>query len=223
MVFTARGNAAGLGGAAALLLAPRGTVSFRRHENWTVPDTKIGTVPRQHRPKPSEVGHPDLDVGRPVALDTFDPKPAAGMNYCGPVGQTDPHQRGRNCDRELLPAGQAGRQVFLIRSMTHGINAHETAAYMVQTGRKPGERLSSRASAPSSRCSGQRRRLPRLIPPYVVLTELQGGSPRWDSCRRATNLPPAATRRRPASSSKASSPRASPTNSNAIAANCSID
>ena len=43
---------------------------------------------------------------------------------------------------ELLPllAKQADKY-SIIRSMTHGINAHETASYMVQTGRNPGERM----------------------------------------------------------------------------------
>jgi len=43
---------------------------------------------------------------------------------------------------ELLPllAKQADKY-SLIRSLTHGINAHETATYAVQTGRKAGERL----------------------------------------------------------------------------------
>ena len=100
---------------------------------------------------------------------------------------------------ELLPllAKQADKY-SIIRSMTHGNNGHETAAYMVQTGRKPGRAAGlSRASAPWSRCS--RATTPAtsgLIPPYIVLTAaagavLRGRLPR----RRATSpSPPAATR-----------------------------
>ena len=32
-------------------------------------------------------GDPDLALGRPVALDTFDPKPEAGYDYCGPLNK----------------------------------------------------------------------------------------------------------------------------------------
>jgi hypothetical protein len=73
--------------------------------------------------------------------DTFDPKPDAGNDYCGqfktPIAT--------NVDGiqicELLPllAKQADKY-SLIRSMTHGNNGHETAAYLVQTGRQPGGR-----------------------------------------------------------------------------------
>jgi hypothetical protein len=43
---------------------------------------------------------------------------------------------------ELLPllAKQADKY-SIIRSMTHGNNGHETASYIVQTGRQPGGRL----------------------------------------------------------------------------------
>ena len=60
--------------------------------------------------------------------------------------------------------------------MTHGINAHETAAYMVQTGRKPGERdrLSRRVGAVVSLFKGYDAGYKGLIPPYIVLTEPQG-------------------------------------------------
>ena len=41
----------------------------------------------------------------------------------------------------------------IIRSMTHGNNGHETASYMVQTARPPGDAMSIPASAPWFRCS----------------------------------------------------------------------
>ncbi len=80
--------------------------------------------------------------GGPSHLDTFDPKPAAGYDYCGPLSKPIHTNVDGIVIGELLPllAKQADKY-SIIRSMTHGINAHETAAYMVQTGRKPGERL----------------------------------------------------------------------------------
>ena len=80
--------------------------------------------------------------GGPSHLDTFDPKPEAGNDYCGQF--TKPIETSVSGIRicELLPllAKQADKY-SIIRSMTHGNNGHETAAYMVQTGRKSGGTL----------------------------------------------------------------------------------
>ena len=80
--------------------------------------------------------------GGPSHLDTFDPKPAAGNDYCGPLDNPIPTNVDGIRIGELLPllAKQADKY-SIIRSMTHGNDGHETAAYMVQTGRQPGERI----------------------------------------------------------------------------------
>jgi hypothetical protein len=114
--------------------------------------------------------------GGPSHLDTFDPKPGAGYDYCGPLAQpiatnVDGVQIG-----ELLPllAKQADKY-SLIRSLTHGINAHETATYAVQTGRKAGERLVyPGVGAVVSFFRGYRSGYRGLIPPYIALTQPQG-------------------------------------------------
>jgi hypothetical protein len=114
--------------------------------------------------------------GGPSHLDTFDPKPDAGYDYCGPLS----HPIATNVDGvqicELLPllAKQADKY-SIIRSMTHGINAHETASYTVQTGRLSGERLVYPCvGAVVSLFKGYDHGYKDLIPPYIVLTELQG-------------------------------------------------
>ena len=91
--------------------------------------------------------------GGPSHLDTFDPKPDAGRDYCGPFDKP----LATNVDgmriSELLPAlAKQADKYAIIRSMTHGNNGHETAAYIMQTGRQP-DRLSIRAWVPSCRCS----------------------------------------------------------------------
>jgi hypothetical protein len=114
--------------------------------------------------------------GGPSHLDTFDPKPAAGYDYCGPLDKAIPTSVDAVQIGELLPllAKQAD-QYSLIRSMTHGSNAHETAAYSVQTGRKPGDRLVHPGmGAIVSLMRGYGAGYASLVPPYVVLTELQG-------------------------------------------------
>ncbi len=109
-------------------------------------------------------------------LDTFDPKPQAGNDYCGPLGKSIPTNVDGIIIGELLPllAGQADKY-SLIRSMTHGINAHETASYIVQTGRKPGGgQVYPCVGAVVSLFKGYDAGYSGLIPPYIVLTEPQG-------------------------------------------------
>jgi hypothetical protein len=63
----------------------------------------------------------------------------------------------------------------LIRSMTHNNFGHETAAYMVQTGRMPGDgEAYPGVGAVVSLFKGQSDHYKSLIPPYIVLTDLQG-------------------------------------------------
>ena len=101
----------------------------------------------------------------------------------GPCAPRHVRSQARRRQRLLRPARQAHRRptstasrsasccrcwrkqadkYSIIRSMTHGINAHETASYMVQTGRTPGERArlsrrrrrrvaASRATTPATR------------------------------------------------------------------------
>jgi hypothetical protein len=106
--------------------------------------------------------------------DTWDPKPDSGRDYTGDFAATVP----TNVDGIQLGAlfpllAKQADKYSLIRSMTHGNNGHETAAYLMQTGHMPGERLAypsvgavfSLFKSPSYK---------GLIPPYVVLTRPQG-------------------------------------------------
>jgi hypothetical protein len=114
--------------------------------------------------------------GGPSHLDTFDPKPAAGNDYCGPLNKPISTNVDGIVIGELLPllAKQADKYA-IIRGMTHGINAHETASYMVQTGRNPGGReVYPAVGAVVSLLRGYDAGYRGLIPPYIVLTEPQG-------------------------------------------------
>ena len=109
-------------------------------------------------------------------LDTFDPKPDAGSDYSGPLNNPMATNVPGMRIGELLPllAKQADK-FSLIRSMTHGNNGHETAAYMVQTGRPSGGRdVFPSMGAVVSLFKGYEAGYKGLIPPYMVLTELQG-------------------------------------------------
>ncbi len=150
----------GLAGAAGLMLAPR----FGLPALAAAPPAKARAV---------------IQIwmwGGACHLDTFDPKPDAGEDYCGPfkspIATNVPGIR--IC--ELLPelAKQADKY-SIIRSLTHGVNSHETASYMVQTGRPAGGRdVYPCAGAVVSLFKGYEAGYKGLIPPYIVLTEPQG-------------------------------------------------
>ena len=114
--------------------------------------------------------------GGPSHLDTFDPKPGAGYDYCGPLNQPLQTNVEGMIISQLMPelAKQADK-FSLIRSMTHGSNGHETAAYMTQTGHAEGDRLVYPSmGAVVSLFKGYEGGYTGLVPPYIVLTQPQG-------------------------------------------------
>jgi len=115
-------------------------------------------------------------AGGPPHLDTFDPKPEAGNDYCGPLNKPIPTNVDGIRIGQLLPMmAQQADKYSIIRSMTHGNNGHETASYLTQTGRRPGDRLVYPcAGAVVSLFKGYDAGYKGLLPPYVVLTQTQG-------------------------------------------------
>jgi hypothetical protein len=114
--------------------------------------------------------------GGPCHLDTFDPKPGAGNDYCGPL--TAPIATNVDGLRigQLLPRlARHADKYSIVRSMTHGVNAHETASYLVQTGHQPGQGLVHPCvGAVVSVFKGYEHGYQGLVPPYIVLTTAQG-------------------------------------------------
>src|ERR1017187_7745975 len=114
--------------------------------------------------------------GGPAHLDTFDPKPEAGNDYSGPLNSPiETNVSGiRICELLPLLAKQADKY-SLIRAMTHGVNAHETASYTVQTGRlSGGHEVYPSVGAGVSLFKGYNAGYKGLIPPYIVLPQPQG-------------------------------------------------
>ena len=113
--------------------------------------------------------------GGPSHLDTFDPKPDAGNDYCGPFNTVvDTNVSGVKINAQLpLLANQADKY-SIIRSMTHGNTGHETAAYIVQTGRMTDRPVYPGVGAVVSLFKGYDNGYSALVPPYVVLTQPQG-------------------------------------------------
>jgi hypothetical protein len=113
--------------------------------------------------------------GGPCHLDTFDPKPNAGYDYCGPYNKAiDTNVNGIRINPKLERLAKLADKYSIIRSMSHGINAHETASYLTQTGREPGRLVYPCAGAVASLFKGYDHGYKGLVPPYIVLTRAQG-------------------------------------------------
>jgi hypothetical protein len=107
-------------------------------------------------------------------IDTWDPKPDTGNDYMGELSKVIPSNADGIQLNALFPelAKQADK-FSLIRSMTHRNNGHETAAYLMQTGHTPGERLAY-PSIGAVFALFKKPGYKGIIPPYIVLTQPQG-------------------------------------------------
>ena len=106
--------------------------------------------------------------------DTWDPKPEMGRDYMGEFGDViSTNVVGIQMGGLFPELAKQADKYSLIRSMTHGVNGHETAAYLMQTGHSAGERLAyPSVGAVFSLLKGPS--YEGMIPPYVVLTKPQG-------------------------------------------------
>ncbi|MEQ1749164.1 MAG: DUF1501 domain-containing protein [Prosthecobacter sp.] len=113
--------------------------------------------------------------GGPCHIDTFDPKPEAGREYSGALdAPIETNVSGIRIGQLLPQLAKNADKYSLIRSMTHGNNGHETASYLVQTGRASERDVFPGLGAVVSYFKGYDAGYKGLIPPYVVLTEPQG-------------------------------------------------
>ncbi len=145
-----------------------------------------GTVGLSYDPaallaKPKSVNSPAKSViqiwmwGGPTHLDTFDPKPDADYDYRGPYDKAiGTNVDGIRINPKLELLAKHADKYSIIRSMTHGINGHETASYMVQTGHEPGRQVYPSVGAVVSLFKGYGQGYKGLVPPYIVLTQPQG-------------------------------------------------
>jgi len=111
-------------------------------------------------------------LGGPTHLDTWDPKPEAGEDYCGPL--KNPIQTNvpgiRICELLPLVAKQADK-FSIIRSYNHQDFGHETGAYTVATGALPaGELVYPSMGAVVSLKKGYDAGYQGGLPPYITLT-----------------------------------------------------
>jgi hypothetical protein len=114
--------------------------------------------------------------GGPSHLDTFDPKPEAGSDYCGPFEDVvSTVADGMQLNAHLPLMAKQADKFSVIRSMTHGVNGHETASYLMQTGRSPGDgQVYPCIGSVVSKFKGYDNGYKGLLPPYIVLTQPHG-------------------------------------------------
>jgi hypothetical protein len=154
----------GLSGAAGLLLADRLAGG-------------LAAAAQAEKPAPKAKAKSVIQIflwGGMSHNDTWDPKPNSGQEYMGEFSQVIPTNVPGIQLGFLFPelAKQADK-FSIIRSMTHRNNGHETAAYLMQTGHAPGERLAY-PSVGAVFSLFKSKNYKGMIPPYVVLTQAQG-------------------------------------------------
>jgi uncharacterized protein DUF1501 len=106
--------------------------------------------------------------------DCWDPKPGTGYDYMGEFDKFIPTNVKEIQLSYLFPhlAKQADKY-SLIRSMTHGVFGHETAAYLMQTGHKPGGRLAY-PSVGAICTFFKKEQYKGVLPPYIVMLRAAG-------------------------------------------------
>ena len=111
--------------------------------------------------------------GGPSQLESFDPKPDAAQDYSGGYKAIPTNVPGISISEFFPEMAKIADKYSIIRSMTHPHNGHETATYLMQTGRMPGGGTvypaigAVIAMFKSKEYRGD-------IPPYVILTVPKG-------------------------------------------------
>jgi hypothetical protein len=108
--------------------------------------------------------------------DTWDPKMDAGYDYtCQFKDEIPTNVTGVKLGALFPQLAKQADKFSIVRSMTHHNNGPEPAAYLMQTGHLPGERLAYPCiGAIFALLKGYNAGYKGLIPPYVVLTQPQG-------------------------------------------------
>ena len=111
--------------------------------------------------------------GGPSQLETFDPKPDAPHDYNGGFKAIPTNVPGIEISEFFPLLAKHADKYSLIRSMTHPYPGHETATYLMQTGRSPGGgRVYPAIGAVIAMFKSKEYR--GELPPYVILTVPKG-------------------------------------------------
>ena len=111
--------------------------------------------------------------GGPSQLETFDPKPNAPKEYNNGYKAIPTNVPGIEISEMLPHLAKHADKYTIIRTMTHRHNGHETASYLMQTGREPGAgKVFPAIGALVAFYKSQNYK--GDLPPYIILTKPKG-------------------------------------------------
>jgi len=127
-------------------------------------------------------------MGGPSQLETFDPKPGAPKEVNGGLKAIDTNVPGVKVHEWLPKLATCADLYSLVRTMTHPHNGHETAVYLMQTGRLPGgKNVCPAVGTMIAKLKAERGDYRGDLPPSVILTAAKGRfseigylSPEWE-------------------------------------------
>ena len=111
--------------------------------------------------------------GGPCQLETFDPKPKASKDYNGGFKAIPTNVPGIEISEFWPMMAKLADKYSIIRTMTHPHRGHETATYLMQTGRNPGGGKVYPAIG-AVIAMFKRKEYKGDVPPYVILTVPKG-------------------------------------------------
>ncbi len=155
--------------ATAAVTALSGCVSAAEAKNVT-PDSAKSSG------KPKKLARSVIEIwvwGGPCQTETFDPKPKASKDYNGGFGAIPTNVPGIEISEFWPMMAKIADKYSIIRTMTHPYPGHETATYLMQTGRKPGGGKVYPAIG-AVIAMYKRKEYKGDVPPYVILTVPKG-------------------------------------------------
>ena len=111
--------------------------------------------------------------GGPSQLETFDPKPKASRDINGGLKSIPTNVPGMDLHEWWPNLARCADLFSVIRSMTHNQFGHETATYLMQTGRLPGDGEVYPALG-TVIAQSKKRNYKGDLPPSVILTRSKG-------------------------------------------------
>ncbi|HZP81719.1 MAG TPA: DUF1501 domain-containing protein, partial [Chthonomonadaceae bacterium] len=110
--------------------------------------------------------------GGPSHVDTFDPKPDAGMEIKGPFEAIETNVDGIFLCEHLPKLAQQMDKMAILRSVTHGDGAHERAQHYLQTGYLP---LPTMEFPSYGSIIAKERGIQNNLPPYITMLGTSDG------------------------------------------------
>lgn len=113
--------------------------------------------------------------GGPSQLETFDPKPDAPADYNNGLKAIATNAPGLSIHEWWPELAKCGNLFSVVRTMTHPHSGHETATYLMQTGRNPGGGdVYPAIGAVMAMMKSRAREYAGDLPPLVILTQAKG-------------------------------------------------